>query len=86
MNQYENLFLLISLIINYLDLEKIYINKFLSSLIGSFVKGNYICFSSNKKKSFLKNTSLTRFFKGKLAVIHNGVDIKNKKLKKMSVI
>ena len=58
------------------------VNKFLSSLIGSYVKG-IIFVSDATKKNILKNTSLTIFFKGKLTVIHNGVDIKNKKFKKI---
>ena len=56
----------------------------MTSLIGSFVKG-IIFVSDATKKSILKNTSLIRFFKGKLAVIHNGVDIKNKKFKKIKI-
>jgi len=58
------------------------INKFLSSIIGNCVKG--IIFVSNAtKKNILKNTYLTRFLKGKAIVIHNGVDLKYKKLKKI---
>ena len=78
----KNLFLLIHHCYTKPLLWNNLINKFLSSLIGSFVKG-IIFVSVATKKNILKNTSLTRFFKGKLAVIHNGVDIKNKKLKKI---
>ena len=59
------------------------INKFLSSIIGNFVMG--IIFVSNAtKRNILKNTYLTRFLKGKAVVIHNGVDLKYKKLKKIN--
>ena len=59
------------------------INKFLSSIIGNFVMG--IIFVSNAtKRNILKNTYLTRFLKGRAVVIHNGVDLKYKKLKKIN--
>ena len=38
-----------------------------------------------QQKKYFKKYSLIRFFKGKLAVIHNGVDIKNKKFKKIKI-
>ena len=78
----KNLFLLIHHCYTKPFLWNNLVNKFLSSLIGSYVKG-IIFVSDATKKNILKNTSLTRFFKGKLAVIHNGVDIKNKKFKKI---
>ncbi len=59
------------------------VNKFLSSLIGSYVKG-IIFVSEATKNSILKHTSLTSFFKGKLIVIHNGINVKNIKLKKIN--
>ena len=80
----KNLFLLIHHCYTKPLLWNNLINKFLTSLIGSFVKG-IIFVSDATKKSILKNTSLIRFFKGKLAVIHNGVDIKNKKFKKIKI-
>lgn len=82
--QNKNLFLLIHHCYTKPFIWNNLVNKFLSSLIGRYVKG--IIFVSNAtKKNILKNTSLTKFFKGKLAVIHNGVDIKNKKFKKIKI-
>ena len=36
-----------------------------------------------QQKKYFKKYISYKIFKGKLAVIHNGVDIKNKKLKKL---
>ena len=60
------------------------INSFLSLIIGRLVKG-IIFVSDATRKNIIKNTLLTRFSKCKIAVIHNGVEIKNKNLKKIEI-
>ena len=61
-----------------------FINKFLSSILGTLVKG--IVFVSNAtKKNIIQKTYLVKFSKSKIKIIHNGVDIKIKSKKSISL-